>query len=195
MIRIVEMYLTLLPAMLAGVFNMLWCTLPWGKCLKKPIDGGRKLKDGQRVFGDNKTWKGLLGMVVLGVLFTIIWGFLSRDGFLAEHNLLYRYYPNTIGYNSLLGLAFGLAYSLFELPNSFLKRRLGILPGKPKKGASAAVFVFLDQADSVIGLVLVVALVYPMEPWFFVAYVLLGAVTHIVLNLLLYALKLRKNPF
>src|SRR2546423_15390652 len=26
-----------------------------------PIDGGRNLSDGQRIFGDGKTWRGLVG--------------------------------------------------------------------------------------------------------------------------------------
>ena len=35
---------------------------------------------------------------------------------------------------SVVALLLGLGYSLFELPNSFLKRRLGIEEGKTAKG-------------------------------------------------------------
>jgi CDP-2,3-bis-(O-geranylgeranyl)-sn-glycerol synthase len=51
-----------LPGFLANTFAMMW-----GKWLPKtgygpwPIDGGRKLKDGNRVLGDGKTWNGLIG--------------------------------------------------------------------------------------------------------------------------------------
>ena len=93
------------------------------------------------------------------------------------------------------GFLFGLAYAVFELPNSFIKRRLGIEPGKKRGKLSGAVNVFIDQADSVIGCVLVLSFLYSMSILFFIAYVLLGAATHIVINMLLYFLKLRKNMF
>jgi len=193
---VAEMYLTLLPVIIAGSFNMIWCKLPFLKALQKPMDGGRVLRDGKRVFGDNKTWKGFVGMLVLGTLFTVVWGLISGSSeFLQAHNYLYRNYDNTVGYNALAGFLFGLAYAVFELPNSFIKRRLGIEPGKKRGKLSGAVNVFIDQADSVIGCVLVLSFLYRMSVWFFAAYVLLGAATHIVINMLLYLLKLRKNMF
>ena len=98
-------------------------------------------------------------------------------------------------YNSIIGLLVGLAYVLFELPNSFIKRRLGIEPGKPAKGVKKVLFIFLDQADSMFGIVLVVACFYSMSVGFYFLYVVAGAVTHIVFNVLLYFARLRKNPF
>ena len=35
----------------------------------KPVDMGRKLSDGYRIFGDGKTWYGLLGGVLAGIAF------------------------------------------------------------------------------------------------------------------------------
>ena len=89
----------------------------------------------------------------------------------------------------------GLGYSLFELPNSFLKRRLDITPGKTLKGFWKVFFIFLDQADSVFGVALVVWIFYPLGILLYIAYVLVGALTHIILNMLLYFMKLRKNMF
>lgn len=196
---VAEMYLTLLPVIIAGSFNMIWCKLPFFKALQKPMDGGEVLRDGKRIFGDNKTWKGFVGMIVLGTVFTVVWGLISGSSvFLLTHNYLYKPYSNfdnTMGFNALAGFLFGLAYAVFELPNSFIKRRLGIEPGKKRGRLSGAVNVFFDQADSVIGCVLVLSFFYPMRPLFFIAYVLLGAATHIVINMLLYLLKLRKNMF
>lgn len=193
---IAEMYITLVPAILAGIFNMIWCTLPVADCLKKPIDQHKNWRDGRRIFGDNKTWKGFLGMVAFGTLFTLLWGAVcAPQSTLYTHNLLYRYNSNTWQFNAAIGFGFGFMYALFELPNSFLKRRLKIEPGRPPKGLLQPFFIFLDQADSVFGMVLVVALVTPMSLPFYLAYVLLGAATHIVINMLLFAVKLRKNPF
>lgn len=191
-----EMYITLLPAIFAGVLNMIWCKLPVAKALAAPIDGGRTLRDGRPVFGGNKTYKGFVGMIIFGCIFTVLWGLVcGSGGYLFEHNYIYRSHGNTVPYNAVMGVLFGFAYALFELPNSFIKRRIGIEPGKPLVGGKAAIFVFLDQADSVFGMALVVAMVYPMSLWFYLCYVLVGAATHIVINMLLYAAHLRANPF
>lgn len=190
-----QMYITLLPAVFSGILNMIWCKSKTTDFLKKPIDAGRMLFDEKRVFGDNKTWKGFLGMIVFGCLFTVLWGFLCALTALDDFNLIYENHPNTPLYNAAIGAAFGFSYALFELPNSFLKRRLNITPGKNPNGMAKAFFIFLDQADSIFGCVLVVHFIHPLTPLFYFSYVLVGAVTHIILNILLYFAHLRKNMF
>src|SRR6185295_6776395 len=37
-----------------------------------PIDGGRMAKDGQRVLGKGKTWRGLVGGTVLGAVTALV---------------------------------------------------------------------------------------------------------------------------
>ena len=197
MIKIAEMYITLLPVILAGIMNMVWCKIKVCDFLRKPVDFGKNFTDGRRIFGDNKTFKGFAGMIVFGAVFTVLWGLVSRPGtFAAEHNYFYRNYDNTIPYNVLTGTLIGFAYALFELPNSFMKRRIGITPGKNDiNGAKKAFFVFIDQADSIFGCVLVVCLFCPLPVWFYFLYVIVGAGTHIILNMLLYFCHLRKNMF
>ena len=95
----------------------------------------------------------------------------------------------------IVGVLLGLAYALFELPNSFVKRRLGITPGKPATGIKKAIFVFVDQADSIFGCALVVWLFYDLGILKYLGFVVVGAVTHIVFNMLLYFAHLRKNMF
>lgn len=191
------MYLTLLSPIIAGILNSLWCSTPYMKFLKRPMDGGRVLADGQRIFGDNKTWKGFLGYLFLNMLCMSLWGYLCKAAGLEAYNFFYMDggTPNTLPQNLLIGLLLGLGYGIFELPNSFLKRRLGIVPGKSVKGWTKVFFIFLDQADSVFGCVLVVCLFHPMSPAFYLLYVAVGAFTHILLNMMLYFLKLRKNMF
>mgnify|MGYP001393277506 CR=1 FL=1 len=95
----------------------------------------------------------------------------------------------------MTGVLLGFGYALFELPNSFLKRRLDITPGKTISGGWKAFFIFLDQADSIFGCALVVWLFYDLGIGLYLLYVLIGALTHIIVNMLLYVCKLRKNPF
>ena len=58
--KIVCMYITLISPIIAGILNMAWCKSGILPKLNKPIDFEKKLKDGKRIFGENKTWKGFL---------------------------------------------------------------------------------------------------------------------------------------
>lgn len=188
------MIVTFLPVILAGIEVMVFVKLPILKQLQRPMDGGRTLSDGRRLFGEHKTWKGFFGYVAITPIWTIILGLIATASPRYEAmNYLYVHHENTPLYNLIIGIALGLAYASFELPNSFMKRRIGIDEGETAAGPIRHLFIFIDQADSVIGCVLVLALVYPMTAAFFGAYVLLGAGIHILLNFLLRLAGLRKQ--
>jgi len=191
---VLGMYVTLLPVILAGVLNMVFVKSTFLNGMKHSMDGKRLLADHRRLFGDNKTWKGFWGMVALTGLVTVIWGFMcSLIPSLSAHDFLYHTHANTVVFNMLVGCIVGFAYVLFELPNSYMKRRLGIGSGKTPKGLRGIPFLVLDQVDSLFGCVLVVSFFYPMTVWFYLAYVTIGGATHIVTNVLLYVVKLKKN--
>jgi len=192
---ILKMYITLLAPIIAGVLNMIWCKLNIFKKINKPIDFNKNFIDGKRIFGDNKTWKGFLGYIIFNISCSMILGFIWNTFNLNNMNFFYSNIPNTIYNNFIIGLLLGLGYSIFELPNSFLKRRLNIEPGKTLNGIKKIFFIFLDQADSAIGCCTALSLFYTMTFSFYIMYILLGALTHIVFNILLYFLGLRKNMF
>ncbi|GAH96436.1 unnamed protein product, partial [marine sediment metagenome] len=50
------------------------------------------------------------------------------------------------------GILLGLGMTVGELPNSFAKRQLEILPGKGKKGLLGVAFFLFDQVDLTIGI-------------------------------------------
>ena len=131
---LINFYITFLPVILAGVLNMVIVKLPILKILKKPMDFNIVLKDGNRLFGENKTWKGCFSMIILSMMATFTWGMICNSNpSLQQNNLFYNFYENTIIYNIVIGFLLGLAYILFELPNSFIKRRTGIKERKHKK--------------------------------------------------------------
>ena len=189
-----QAYATLVPVIVAAVLNMVWVTLPWAQRLRRPIDAGATLRDGRRVFGDNKTWKGLLGMVVLGAVAGLVWGQVIRGTGVEPYNLFYARHDNTPAFSAFTGALQGLVYAVFELPNSFLKRRVGISPGTRHGGPWTVLFVVLDQIDSVLGCALLVVAFAPVGWAFVLVTMLVGGATHLVLNLLLYAARLRKHP-
>lgn len=192
---IIMMYVTLFPTIIAGVLNMVWCKSSILKKLNTPVDFKKNFIDGKRIFGENKTFKGILGYVIFNIISAVLWGFLCRILNIENYNFFFINYTNTFFYNVLIGTLLGLAYSLFELPNSFIKRRIGIAPGKTTSGLKKIFFIFLDQADSIFGCCLVVCVFFNLSLKFYFLYVIVGAITHIVINILLYLFKLRKNMF
>lgn len=188
-------YLTLASPIIAGILNMIWCKINAFNIPNVPMDMNKNFIDGKRIFGNNKTWKGFFGYIILNIICSIIMGIICNVFKLNEYNYFYIATQNNLIYNIVIGLLLGLGYSLFELPNSFIKRRLGIEPGKTIKGFKKVFFIFLDQADSIFGIVLVLSFFYPISILEYFLYVLLGAVTHIIINMLLYFMKLRKNMF
>ena len=189
------MYLTLASPIIAGILNMVWCKNNSFNIPNVPMDNNTNFIDGKRIFGNNKTWKGFFGYIVLNIICAIIMGIICNIFNLNSYNYFYIATENSLIYNIIIGLLLGLGYALFELPNSFLKRRLDIEEGKTAKGFKKYFFIFLDQADSIFGIVLVVHLFYSLTLVQYLLYVLLGAVTHIIMNMILYFMKLRKNIF
>jgi CDP-diglyceride synthetase len=164
-----HIYFFILPAILGGILNMIFIKLPVLEPLKIPIDGGKTLKDGKRILGDNKTWKGFFGMIILTALSASI------------------FWHSTFQYSFLCGAWLGFAYVLFELPNSFIKRRLGVQSGKN----GGIVQTFFDQADSVIGCILFMPLFYPLTLLEAAGILIIATVTHYIFNVLLFFAKLR----
>jgi hypothetical protein len=112
---------------------------PW---LKRPLDGGATFR-GRRVFGDNKTWRGVAGAWVGCVAIVAIQKYVIADraGDLA-----------VIDYASVSALALGTAFAagavVGELPNSFVKRQIGIRAGGRPTGPFVPIFYTWDQIDS-----------------------------------------------
>ena len=95
-------------------------------------------------FGEKKTYRGVI-CVALGtaVGFVVIDPpFLSLLSLGSEHRTTEL---------ALLGLLVGTAAMLAELPNSLLKRRMGIAPGAQAGGVRGVAFHVLDQIDVVFG--------------------------------------------
>ena len=192
---ILKMYITLLTSVLAGIINSIFCKSNILNKLKKPIDFNKKLSDGKRLFGNNKTWKGFFGYIFFNIIISILLGEVWKIFKLENLNFFYINHTNTLIYNIYIGFLLGIAYALFELPNSFIKRRLDIEPGKTLNGKNKIIFIILDQADSVFGVALIVWLFYPIGIWVYLLYIIIGTITHLLINMMLYFMHLRKNMF
>jgi hypothetical protein len=112
--------------------------------LRRPIDGGWCVR-GRRLFGDNKTWlmvwTGVIGCTA-GVL---LQKYVLRD---LARPLAVIDYARVSAVS--LGVALGAAVSAGELPNSFVKRQLGIPPGHPGPRGWRWLTAVCDQVDVLI---------------------------------------------
>jgi hypothetical protein len=161
-----------LPLVISGGLHMAVVKLDLLSALKVPI---------HRVwFGGNKTWRGLIVMALTSALG--VW-------------LTWLVWPQEFGgWNPLvLGSLLGLAYAIAELPNSFVKRRLGIAPGK-RPAHHTTWFTLADQADSAIGCALVYAWALRLSVATVLLLVTVGPAIHLIVNYSLYLLNLRKEP-
>jgi CDP-2,3-bis-(O-geranylgeranyl)-sn-glycerol synthase len=141
---VLEVLWLFLPAYLANMSPVL--VQGWFPGLAVPIDGGRSFR-GKRIFGDHKTWRGLLAGIVVGTAVYELQRWLHGAGVATGLALLdYPAQPLLPGF--LLGLGTGVGDAI----KSFFKRRVDIAPG-----ASWPVF---DQLDFLAGAYLFVSLVH-----------------------------------
>lgn len=110
--------------------------------LAKPIDAGVALH-GRRVLGDGKTWRGVV-VAVVGSTATVL---VQKHAVGASAGALAIVdYANADAL--LLGAAIGGGAMLGELPNSFVKRRLGIRRGETASHPALRVLFWIwDQVD------------------------------------------------
>jgi CDP-diglyceride synthetase len=176
----------------AGATNMVFVKAPILNSLSRPMDKGLLLRDGKRLFGDNKTWKGFFGMIILTSIWLAIAGWLSGKFPDIENLSLIAFEDLRSPFNVwFFGAIWGLAYVLAELPNSFVKRRVDIPPGKNATGTQGFLFLLLDQADSVIACVIVLPLFSSITWPDAIALIVLGSLAHYLANLGLFAVRLK----
>ena len=191
---IVSLYITMFPVILAGVFNMVLLKIPFLKRLCRPIDGSKNWIDGKRILGDSKSILGFVLMTFLSAVMEIIWGFLLQGLGASYLSLLYLHFENAPTFNFLIGSIFGFLYMLFELPNSFIKRRLSVSAAeeKDKRRALKLFFFVMDQIDSMFGIMIFLGILLHFSFWQTVFAIFMGGLTHVLVNGLLILFKVRK---
>ncbi len=173
---------------LAGVAQTIWLHTRFSQRFAVPVGGGHTLL-GKRIFGDNKTPRGFVVMVPATALaFAFIHELLAAvDGSWVE-----GLWPLTGRQYLALGALAGFGFMLGELPNSFVKRQLGVPPGDVPRGGLARVVCFLgDRLDSVLGMLVAMSLAVP-TPWRMWMFVLLiGPGVHWLFSVALFWLRVK----
>jgi hypothetical protein len=179
----------LLPLVGGAVFHGLCLRYGWLDFLARPMDGGRIFRR-RPLFGRSKTFRGPLAVAAgTGAVFALQQGVLHRCDVLASIEL-FDYASQPIW----LGAALGAAAELAELPNSFVKRRLGIEPGGTARGPLAVVFYLWDQLDVLLGFWLAGSFVVAVTPLRVALSIAIVGAIHPLLTLAGYLLGMRPTP-
>ncbi len=165
-----------IPVVIGGVLHMLAVTRNWLPALRRPLH--------TRLFGANKTWRGIVLVPLLTTFGALcLW---PTEWLLGDN----RVFGNDL---LLAGWVAGWGYVLAELPNSFLKRRLGIAAGETP-ARHRQLFTFLDQFDSGAG-VAIAYMLYPGFDWEVgLLYALTFPLTALGVKRWLFYMKLKKLP-
>lgn len=161
--------IVLVPLLFTSVLHMVVVKKDWLQTLKIPI--------WQSGFGENKTWRGVVFVPTTNAIFVLAVSYLV---------------PFNVPYPFFLGYVLGLIYLLFELPNSFLKRKLGIRAGSHHE-TNKYLFYFLDKTDSAFGVTVIYALITRLPLGMATALFVINSVTHIVVALILVRLKIKSS--
>jgi hypothetical protein len=176
------------PLFLVAIAHGFCMKYDWLSWLKRPLDLGGRFR-GRRIFGDQKTWRGLTISVVFCTLGTLIQAWLQGKGYLPPWILLLDYRKHRY----IAGILLGLGMTVGELPNSFIKRQLDIPPGMRKEGLVGIAFFLFDQVDLTMGIwIFLFFLVRPsllMVSWSF----LLTFVLHVAISSVGYLAGMRKT--
>lgn len=167
-----------LPVIIGGILHMVVVTKDLLPALKVPVCSP--------AFGANKTWRGFLLVPMFTAtgatcLLPIEW-WLESTG----HPVfgLHRLIP--------AGILAGLAYVVAELPNSFIKRRLGVAPGATPE-RFGPLCIFWDQMDSTIGVIILYAFYPGFNYKILLLALCLAPLTALGIKRLLYMAKLKKS--
>src|SRR5659263_567208 len=147
-----------------------------------PLDLGKNWRDGRRIFGEGKTFRGLIGGTACGVIIGLI-----------QMQVTSLQYLGTITFLSIFMLSFGALIG--DMTKSFFKRRLGY-----ERGAE---FPLVDQLDFVAGAWILTYAFDPVWfsknflalPWIMVTVVLFTPLLHRLTNIIGYYAGLKKEPW
>jgi hypothetical protein len=149
------------------------------RSLKRPIHA--------RAFGANKTWR---GAVVMGGGTLLAALALDRVPAYRERLPPEGRAAGPVRVGALLGLAVWLG----ELPNSFVKRRLGIAPGRQRRTPAGYAISLYDQADWVPVAALLLRPVWRMSSREMAQVFAVVVAVHLPVNVVGYAIGARSSP-
>ena len=150
-----------------------------------PLDLGRTFKDGRRILGDGKTFRGTIAGTICGIVAGLLLNLIAPTIGMPSFGTGFEQLP------ILLGLSFGAM--LGDIVAAFFKRRRGLKRGAP-------LFV-IDQLDFVVGSWLLTMLIAPHWFWqnfnltIILIVLLITPVLHRITNIIGYKMGAKREPW
>jgi CDP-archaeol synthase len=174
----------------AGIAHVLWLRSPRSVPFALALDGGWRWR-GRRLFGPNKTLRGFLALVPATAA---VFGMLGAAREALPGWLAAGLWPLSTAQLFLLGAWAAFWFMAGELPNSFLKRQWDIAPGEvPAFGLRRWLCLALDRVDSIVAMLLAVALVVPLPALTALVVLTVGAGVHLFFSSLLYFAQVKRR--
>ena len=169
------------PAGLANAAPVLVVKIPWIQWLARPLDMGKSWR-GKRIFGANKTWRGILAGAGMGAFIGAAQTFfIDRSDWLANDIDIVGGQIDLI----LLGAVIGTGALIGDAVESFFKRQLDVPPGKS--------WLPFDQIDYIIGGMVFLALLVDLRPIHYIVIFVSYGLAHPIFSFLGYSLGLKKD--
>ncbi len=159
-----------IPIVLSNIIHMFVVKNDWFPNLKIPL--------APKLFGKNKTYR---GFIFVGIVTAILQFLISS-----------MLYGHIVKDALSLGFLLGITYMLFELPNSFFKRQMGVAAGGVAT-KYAWFFTLLDKSDSTFGVCLVFVLFKGLPPNYFVGFFVGAVMLHFLTSKILYETKVKES--
>jgi len=108
-----------------------------------PIDFGKNWRDGKRILGDGKTWRGLLSGTFIGM--TAGFGLVVATSYINSSEYHFLHLTNFEGFPFMIPIVFSICFGalLGDIIESFFKRRIGKNRGDG--------WIPFDQVDFILG--------------------------------------------
>ena len=150
------------------------------KSLKIPLDFNKKINK-KPIFGENKTFRGLIFGVLFAVIIAYLQFLLYNNNILADIAIID--YSNWL----LIGFLLGSGAIFGDLVESYVKRRMDYKPGKP--------FVPFDQIDFVIGALIFIYPLVILSLDKIMIILFLSFILHIIVNHIAFYMNIRREKW
>jgi hypothetical protein len=168
----IHIFMFIIPGIVGNVMHMIIVKKNMFAFIAKPIS--------DKWFGKNKTYRGFIFLPLAMGLVCI------------TESILYG--PFSTGYlrDLYIGMGLGFIYMLSELPNSFIKRRLGITTGSTSSD-HRIVQLIADKTDSLIGATVFYFFMMKIQAWETLLLFTISLILHFSISWLLVLMNLKKS--
>ena len=175
-----------LPILISGIVLIIVIKTKFIQFLDVPLDYNLTINK-VRLFGDSKTFRGLLVFVLVSIIVGYFLRFLYQRGYQDFIHPIFSASP------LLIGLIYSLSYTSGELINSAIKRQLHIKPGELTRSKLNILQHFFDLSDGIIVTAVILAVFTQVTIFQAIMAFVLGTGIHFYTDKLMKSLKLKKN--